>query len=524
MTTDKLTIGVDAVGAAKAAAEIDKVTGAVKKSVVATAESTKATQAQTLQIGQLGSSLGLAGQALGRVNPQIGQLTTMAGSATGVIQTLTTAGLGPLGIALGVVSIAITAGTQIWQEHKKAQEEAAEHIRTGLIPQIASLAQKYDEAAAAARRMEAITTGAGRSSEYRAAGDINRAAMDTTGSTIDNLRQQRRQAFIGVRGEAGAASAQRLADSLDQRIAEQESELNRIAGQIAAADREAEAAADREFELSATGPNATTAAGNNTRGSRRRRVGGTDSSMTTVSRAERAKASEYGFAASQRAYDEQQSAGAFGNADALKQKAAREAEAAQAAADAFMAAERSKTDFLAEQKRERDELTMAEAQKGIEVWGAYGESIGNVFGQALMSEQNLGKSLQNGFKAWAKGFAVQEIGKGLSATAEGIGAATNPVTAAMAPGYFASAGQHFAAAAIMGTLGIAIPSAGGGGGGGGGGSARIPREQGGGAGAREGGTVVINLSGPVIATADRAALGRELNALVGEGRSRYGES
>ena len=508
MTTDKLIFGVDAVGAAKAAAEIDKVTGSVKKSVVATAESTKATQAQTLQIGQLGSSLGLTGQALGRVNPLIGQLTTMAGSATGVIQTLGTAGLGPLGVALGVVSLAITAGVSAWTSYRDEQEKTqrALHGTISTLDELITRVRQAREATAAEMRIgsgrgtadenEAVALRAGEESA-RARRELAAARRSATGGDLSGWMRRVRDA------EAAVANAEQNRGDLETRATQSRRDESWYASQR----EEVERMQQQTRDFAGT-----------------RRAGHARTTSPESMRAERAKASEYGFASSQRAYEEQQAAGAFGNADALKQKAAREAEAAQAAADAFMAAERSKTDFLAQQKRERDELTMSEAQKGIEVWGAYGESIGNVFGQALMSEQNLGKSLQNGFKAWAKGFAVQEIGKGLSATAEGIGAATNPVTAAMAPGYFASAGQHFAAAAIMGTLGIAIPSAGGGGGGGGGGSARIPREQGGGAGAREGGTVVINLSGPVIATADRAALGRELNALVGEGRSRYGES
>lgn len=510
MTTDKLTIGVDAVGAAKAAAEIDKVTGAVKKSVVATAESTKATQAQTLQIGQLGSTLGLAGQALGRVNPLVGQLTTMAGSATGVIQSLTTAGLGPMGAALGVVSIAMSAGVAALDHYREAQKKLDERIRNTTIPTLNELVGKLREAADLQQTQARLAAGRGSADEFRANEQRGAEYLASVNDRLDRARRDN-SPRLGML-ERERARAESVLDFRRQQTRQAEANAPSTAGSVAGVIEEGGGIQFIRGRLGRNGQIIAPGSG-----------GSSNSSLTTVSRAERAKASEYGFASSQRAYDEQQAAGAFGNADALKQKAAREAEAAQAAADAFMAAERSKTDFLAQQKRERDELTMSEAQKGIEVWGAYGESIGNVFGQALMSEQNLGKSLQNGFKAWAKGFAVQEIGKGLSATAEGIGAATNPVTAAMAPGYFASAGQHFAAAAIMGTLGIAIPSAGGGGGSGGGG-ARIPREQGGGAGAREGGTVVINLSGPVIATADRAALGRELNALVGEGRNRYGES
>lgn len=523
MTTDKLIFGVDAVGAAKAAAEIDKVTGAVKKSVVATAESTKATQAQTLQIGQLGSSLGLAGQALGRVNPLVGQLTTMAGSATGVIQTLSTAGLGPLGVALGVVSGAITLGVALWKEHKDAQDAAAASIRQTLMPAVADLAREYDEASEAARRFDAIAAGGGRSSEVRALSTITGDAVSQASDRLEALRRERGALGVNVRGPGAGRAIDAGRADVDARIAEQERLVSYLSRQQEAAAQQADRLADEEAGGVSMGSAATAAGPARAEATRRARSSGARTASRDDMRAERAKASEYGFASAQRAYDEQQSASAFGGADALKQKAGREAALQQEAADAFMASERSKTEFLAQQKRERDELTMTEAQKGIEVWGAYGESLGNVFGQALMSEQNVGKALQNGLKAWAKGFAIQEIGKGMSATAEGIGAATNPITAAMAPGYFAAAGQHFAAAAVVGAIGVAIPSAGGGGNrGGSGGGARIPSEHN---AMRSGGgsqTVVINMSGPIVATSDRAALGRELNALVGEGQRRYG--
>lgn len=511
MTTDKLTIGVDTVGATKAAAEIDKVTGAVKKSVVATTESTKATQAQTLQIGQLGSSLGLAGQALGRVNPLVGQLTTMAGSATGVIQSLTTAGLGPMGVALGVVSIAMSAGIAALDDYREAQKKLDERIKNTTIPTLNELVGKLREAADLQQTQARLAAGRGSADEFRANEQRGAEYLASVNDRLDRARRDN-SPRLGML-ERERARAESVLDFRRQQTRQAEASAPSTAGSVAGVIEESGGIQFISGRLGRNGQIIAPGSGG----------GGANASLTTASRAERQKASEYGFASSQRAYDEQQAASAFGGADALKQKAGREAALQQEAADAFMASERSKTDFLAQQKRERDELTMAEAQKGIEVWGAYGESLGNVFGQALMSEQNVGKALQNGLKAWAKGFAIQEIGKGMSATAEGIGAATNPITAAMAPGYFAAAGQHFAAAAVVGAIGVAIPSAGGGGSrGGSGGSARIPREHN---AMRSGGdsrTVVINMSGPIVATSDRAALGRELNALVGEGQRRYG--
>ena len=507
MTTDKLTIGVDAVGAAKAAAEIDKVTGAVKKSVVATAESTKATQAQTLQIGQLGSTLGLAGQALGRVNPQIGQLTTMAGSATGVIQSLTSVGLGPMGVALGAVSLAVTAGVSVWKSYSEEQEKAQRTIR-GTVSSLDELIARTRQSREETERSMRMGSGRGTADEYGAAAlqsgeeaararrELVAARASGTGGDLAGWMRRVRDAEAAVR-QAEQARTQAESTATQSR---------RDEGYYASQRAEVERMQQETRDFGGSAPSRGGGRGESQSDRMTRLMGGAFRRNSLGSLATGLN---------------------LGSDDDGSDKAARNAsytkERADAEAEAFMSAERSKTEFLAEQKRERDELTMAEAQKGIEVWGAYGESLGNVFGQALMSEQNVGKALQNGLKAWAKGFAIQEIGKGMSATAEGIGAATNPITAAMAPGYFAAAGQHFAAAAVVGAIGVAIPSAGGGGNrGGSGGSARIPSEHN---AMRSGGgsqTVVINMSGPIVATSDRAALGRELNALVGEGQRRYG--
>ena len=114
-----------------ASSTIEKVTKAVEghakastDSAQATAKADTATKTATPNIGQFGSALGLAGQAVGKLNPALGGMVTMAGAATGAVQSLTTMGMGPLGIALGVLSVAISAGTALYAEYARAEEEA----------------------------------------------------------------------------------------------------------------------------------------------------------------------------------------------------------------------------------------------------------------------------------------------------------------------------------------------------------------------------------------------------------------
>lgn len=123
---------VEFTGGDKSAEEINKVSKATEtltketeKSAKATNTATNATKASTPNIGQFGSAVGLAGQAVSKLSPALGSVVTMAGSATGAIQSLTTMGLEPMGIALGVVSIAIGAGTALYNSYNASQEAAA---------------------------------------------------------------------------------------------------------------------------------------------------------------------------------------------------------------------------------------------------------------------------------------------------------------------------------------------------------------------------------------------------------------
>ena len=168
---------------AGASAALGKVTAAA----TATGAATKTAGAS---IGQFGSSLGVAGAALGRVNPAIGSLVSMAGSATGAIQSLTTLGLGPVGIALGVMSVAITAATVLWSAHEE---------------QLAKTARALNEVTAASARYR---------DQQRAMALEEQTAEERSASAYDN----RQAALDTVRADLAQADAERNAATL-RRIA-----------------------------------------------------------------------------------------------------------------------------------------------------------------------------------------------------------------------------------------------------------------------------------------------------------------
>ena len=163
---------------AGASAALGKVTAAA----TATGAATKTAGAT---IGQFGSSLGVAGAALGRVNPAIGSLVSMAGSATGAMQSLTTLGLGPVGIALGVMSVAITAATALWSAH---EEQLAKNARA--LDEVTAASARYAEQQRRARldELTASEQSAGTSLLTR---EGRQAAMSQERDRLAGLDRQR---------------------------------------------------------------------------------------------------------------------------------------------------------------------------------------------------------------------------------------------------------------------------------------------------------------------------------------------
>ena len=225
---------------AGASAALGKVTAAA----TATGAATKTAGAS---IGQFGSTIGLAGQAVGRLSPALGGLVSMAGSATGAIQGLATAGLGPLGLAVAGVSLAVSAGTALWTAYKQrtddaaqATREAAEATRDSTI----ALRANLDELDKIINRRRTMTTDASRTSRIAlgagsleeqdalvtqrqdAVGAARRASSAplSAGANIDSQRAQRAiDLEVAERALAAAirlrSEAQTRADAESQRVA-----------------------------------------------------------------------------------------------------------------------------------------------------------------------------------------------------------------------------------------------------------------------------------------------------------------
>jgi len=172
---------------AGATAALDKVTGATEKSA-------KAAKEAAPNYGQFGSSVSLAGAAVGKLNPALGGLVTMAGSSLGAIQALTTAGMGPLGVALAAVSLAMAAGAAVMNSFEQSARDAATGVTT-LRTELLDAADAFD-ALVSARARDAAASARG----ARLA--LGQATVAESGLEIERLnRALDAQNLTNFRGE-----------------------------------------------------------------------------------------------------------------------------------------------------------------------------------------------------------------------------------------------------------------------------------------------------------------------------------
>ena len=115
--------------ATQATSALKGVSQAAGDTATATTKVGEASAKAQVNVGQFGSSIGLAGQAVSKLSPQVGGLVTMVGSATGAMQSLMTAGLGPVGLAIGAVSIALSAATTLWNSQQEAIKRNEDALR-----------------------------------------------------------------------------------------------------------------------------------------------------------------------------------------------------------------------------------------------------------------------------------------------------------------------------------------------------------------------------------------------------------
>ena len=521
----KVVVTVDANQAQTALKQTATAADETAKSTAKVGEAAKTAQPK---IGDFGSALGLAGQAVGQLVPGLGQVVSIAGSATGVIQGLTTAGLGPLGMAVGIVSVAVTAGVKLWQDYTTEQENAARKIRETAIPALSDLRKAFLDARNAAAEnaeIQARVRGGG--------GDIGDIA-----AVIESTAQQRTQL------------ATELADLNRRRVSELSSadinrieELNQL---IVAADRQVNDLVSRSRRVeSQLSENALL----NAEQARRRaeiaamvaeaegqgRIGATPERRGGGGR--RAAAAEepattpmgYDSEAAQRelARLEQDMAA---EADVRRMMRELEIEEQNAAKDRSIEIATQLNEERARLEKERmdEQLRLAEEQAARmqEINDAVFSALESAFSSSVSAwldgSKSMGEAALGMVRDVARALTTEAIVQGLKQTALGIGALA--MGSPSAAGHFAAAAKWAAVGVAAGVVGASSGAFGGGGGGGGapaaatGGSALTP-----GAAEGAGTTVVINWgSSGLVYAADRAQLGRDISGMISEAHGRLG--
>lgn len=419
-------------------------------------------------VGQFGSTVGLAGQALGKLNPALGQTVTIAGSALGAVQSLTTMGMGPLGIALGVASVAVTGITALYAAMKDRQDEARES------------AEKLAVALAATFQTDA----------------------EARTSRIENLRAgelaMQRELETGLR-QYGETAFRERAYQIRRNIEYIQGELGR------AEDANARATSTGAYAPSEARPAA--AADTPTRTGRGGRRATADAAAPDTREADQQR--EQWAADNLARITEEMDA----EAEVRSRMRALEIDEANDAKDRAIEIAQEQRDAILEIKRQEAE-ELAAIQTGVA--GGFA-----VLSDAMqLAAESSGASAETQKRIMAGAALAEAVVMGALEVARA--AASYPDVAGMVA--HGTAAAAFGVAAVK--AGMTMGGAGASGGGGGAPSAPTGGPSlSGGERERGGDTIVINWgSQGLVYAADRAQLGRDLEDMIGEGRSRLGRA
>ena len=473
-----------------------------------------------VNVGQFGSALGLAGQAVGKLSPELGGLVDSAGAATGVIQSLSTAGLGPLGLAVAGVSLAVTAGVGLWKAYADQQKEAkkrTEDLTKALDDQVQSLDDiiaKNKQIAGDRERTERITGGRGTREELEA--NVQRLEQ------LVNRNQQLATNATGQLAQAGTSTiglglqALGLGPSVDYaEVAMREGNLARATNDLARARAQLTQGLRENFANAPVTPAPTgnpprTGGGRGGgRGGARQEAAPSGPTLDELMQ-RRGTGSAFGL--------QGLSIELLGRGEDDWMAEQDNARAKQAVADEAAAADKLRLaeDVSKERQRIEDEMNSA-------LLGSLESALSSSVDAWLSGTRSMGEAMQDMVKQVAKSLASEAIIQGLKETALGIGAlATGSPTAAV---HFAAAGKWAAVGVAAGLVGAATGAFGGGGGGGGGAPAAATGGPALTAGANTGAgtTVVINWgSSGLVYAADRAQLGRDISGMISEAHGRLG--
>lgn len=533
--SENVEVKLEVKGAEQASSDINKETTALKALEAQSTKTAKATDAvdkssktASANMGQFGSTIGLAGQAIGKINPQLGQLTSMAGSATGAMQSLASTGFNAVGIAVAAVSLALTVGVQAWQAYADAERDA-EKVEREINNNLIANANSLDSIIAEQR-----TTRANQERHAR----IQRGEATTAEYTAERERLNRQLAAMnGTALEGGAEMTRILGERLNLETHMTTTAIQARADAVyaiedAAAARLATASADRAQQ-------AAEALARQAASERSARA-----SAAAARRRERAQEAVAAAEAQRKIDDERKKA-----EQDVQDKLAIIAADAAAALDA----ERIKANATA-QGRLKTEAAMDLARIDIRLAeGArlYEQDLNDKADRAKQEEEILGsvsgahklmgdivsaaagksaKSQKIITQVMAAASMTEAIIKGSLEVAKAAAAFAMPFGAGVPEGIAHTiAAASFAVAATK--AGIV---AGGGGGGDAGGGGGAPSSSGGsstkdpgggpsssGGSSRGGDTVIINWgSSGLVYASDRAQLGRDMDRMITESRSR----
>lgn len=525
-------LGVDGVN--QTVAELEKVNAAVSKSAkqteqmaVAQKKVQEATTKSNVSIGQFGSSLGLAGQALGRVNPAMGQLTSMAGAATGVIQGLTTAGLGPLGIALAAVSFALSAGMGAWDSYKNSQKEAHDAL-AAMVPTlddvIARIRKMREEQALATRRAAGTATEDERIGEAGVLeGRLNQADTRMRELFPNGLTAQNRSAIAASasRGHMSAKAREYLA--LERQAADLRTQL---AGELQAAEE----ARVRTIEQQDAEASSLQSAPESRITATRRASGGTPNAAGGRDKAAQNAAFENAQAqleaqqslqdqvfAKQQEFNIAQEEQRVAFEQLMRDKDAERVERAREAEEQITEAMLAENEKRLNAAQAEADARIASAQKTAEMISTIGNITSGVYGFIDDAIKKTDESEEERFKREKARIGVEAA---INAVVYGASAAAAFATGNIPGGIgFTAAATMSAAAAVKAGVDAGVgPSASGGGG-----MQRPDSPQNVGAG-NGGGNITVLMTGPVLAGTDRLAFGKELNAVISDANNRYGNA
>lgn len=559
-------------------AQTDKANKLLDENAGSNKRAGKENERGAFQVNQLGSAFGLAGQAVGRFNPALGQVAQTAGAATGTIQQLTNAGLGPMGIAVAAASVAVPLLTTAVEHFGNAAERESVRLSRGLNRTIQETIGLLEGAAEQQRLFERLSTGTATTTEATAnritqqsqlsiARSRFGAAVSRVGSvgglengmseaeTVRTLREIAAgntgsgsgrdilSAAIGTRSNDDIVRAAQEALNAygdierRQRYVQHATNMEHIAEErnarieTARGDNEAWNAIDAKRR---NADRESARGGRTGRGGGRAGAGGAPEGISLLqeelnltnklNEAERLAAEEAIANDTRRVAIMQKIADAAVEAEtrrasAMEQTRAKEAEILQER----LAREqewRSSMGKNAGGDEKADALTDS-LKKGEAQLNKFTDAASGALVAALEGGGDMASGFAQFIDQKMKAIAIDETVQGIGALAVAVGNTIfNPPLAASKYG---EAGLHFAAAAAAGGIAAAIPNAPAGGAGGTGPGETRPQKSGSGSGSGDT-TVIVNFGGEVVTAATEAELGRRIGRMVDSGRARLGRS